>query len=390
MAAGNYDAGKALMEEAVRAREHVGYARAQAAAAREALQRLTPDLDAARERADQAVQRVQELSQRQEALQDTTVKQRKERLLEEANELAALQAAAENASIMHDDMLRMYEDRLNEGQTQYDTYISEGKAAEAEALKVQMDNWRELRNATLQSRDASRAEAAGMKSRLDEINKLISSDEFALGPESRPLEDFEQLRGAVNRSTRATEAVALLARELAAVPSNDPAADGNDLGTANDALLLQTELHHQRAARLAQQLNAERHRLGTTNLTASTQRLLNEAQANVSVEELRKTWAALEQEANSKADEAVRLEEQALALEHAGKTEEAASIMAQAEKLHRLSEELRVEADKAKAALQLREKVAADAQVQSRYLVQGLHDVEKAAEQLQNEISRRG
>ncbi len=64
--------------------------------------------------------------------------------------------------------------------------------------------------------------------------------------------------------------------------------------------------------------------------------------------------------------------------------------MAQAEELHRTAERLRVDADRARAALHAREKAASDAQEQQRALVQGLKTVERAAERLQVEMQQRG
>ncbi len=69
---------------------------------------------------------------------------------------------------------------------------------------------------------------------------------------------------------------------------------------------------------------------------------------------------------------------------------QAASTMAQAELLHRMAEQLRLDADKAKAALIARETAADTAQAQTRSLVQGLYDVEHAAERLQSELGLRG
>lgn len=64
--------------------------------------------------------------------------------------------------------------------------------------------------------------------------------------------------------------------------------------------------------------------------------------------------------------------------------------MAQAEELHRTADQLRVEADRARAALHAREKAASDAHEQQRVLVQGLQTVERAAERLQAELQQRG
>ncbi|GFR40075.1 hypothetical protein Agub_g619 [Astrephomene gubernaculifera] len=426
MAAGNYDLGNALMEEAIRAQEQVGYARAQATAAREAYQRLMPDVRTARERMEVAERQLQELSQRQTLLQDATSKQRKDRLQEEADELEALCSAAESAAALHEELVQVYEERLAQDQEQYNALLGDGKAAEADALAVHINTWQELLEVARQNRDVSRTEATNMKARLQELSNLAVRDVPAADLEENPAEEFVQLKVAQDREARATQAAALLARELAANPLHEPPADPaqsvESTGSSSDGLLLQTELHHQRSARLAQQLHSERRRLAEAELsspgedrpadaqaealldsmavshlvgTLETTRLLQlwkqrSDQAASSAEEMRKTWAALEQDASTKADEAVRLEEQALALEHAGNAEEAASTMARADALHRMSEQLRVEADKAKAVLHVREKAAMDAQTQSRFLVQGLHDVEHAAERLQEELRQRG
>lgn len=68
--------------------------------------------------------------------------------------------------------------------------------------------------------------------------------------------------------------------------------------------------------------------------------------------------------------------------------------MAQADELHRRAEKLRLEADRAKAALGMHEKTSLDSKEQSRLLMQGLHDVEHAAgwleAQLQQQRQQRG
>ncbi|GLC59704.1 hypothetical protein PLESTB_001524700 [Pleodorina starrii] len=419
MAAGNYDLGNALMQEAVRSQEQAGYSRAQAAAARDALQRLIPDLQTARERMEGAGRDVEELRQRQAHLQDATAKQRTDRVQEEAEELAALCAAAEGAAAMHEDLVRVYQERLAGDRQRYEKLSSEGKAAEADALAVHITTWEELLDAARKNFDTSCTDAKAMRSRLSELSKAdVSRDPAEVLEEGS--EDFQQLRGAKDKEELATQAVAILTRGLVSTTLPDAPVEGT--GAASDGLLLQTEMHRQRIARLAQQMEKERQRLedGTASThvdgqtpgdetealldsmavshlvgTLETTRLLQlwkqrSEQAAASAEEMRKTWAALEQDASAKADEAVRLKEQALALEMAGRTEEAASTMAQAEKLHRVAEQLRAQADKAKVVLLARETAAENAQAQTRSLVQGLYDVEHAAGRLQSELGLRG
>ncbi len=62
--------------------------------------------------------------------------------------------------------------------------------------------------------------------------------------------------------------------------------------------------------------------------------------------------------------------------------------MAQADELHRRAEKLRLEADRAKAALGMHEKTSVDSKEQSRLLMQGLHDVEHAAGWLEAQLQQ--
>ncbi|GIL45689.1 hypothetical protein Vafri_2880 [Volvox africanus] len=419
MAGGNYDLGNALMQEAVRSQEQAGYARAQAKAARDSLQRLMPDLQAAREHMEEAERDVEDLSQRQARLQDATAKQRTDRLHEEADELAALCTAAEGAASMHEDLVRVYEERLAEDRQLYGKLSSEGRTAEADALAVHITTWEELLDVARKNLHTSRAEANAMRKRLAELSKAdVSKDPGAVIIEGA--EDFQQLREAKDKESLAAQAVAIMARGLSSTNLPDATVDG--VGPATDGLLLQTEMHRQRIARLAEQMDKERQRLedghalsngdrqsgnaqaealldsmAVSHLvgTLETTRLLQlwkqrSEQAATSATEMRKAWEKLEEDATAKAGEAVRLEEQALALEQAGRSDEAISTMAQAGQLHKMAEQLRLEAKKAKSALLARETAADNAQAQSRSLVQGLYDVEYAAGRLQSELGRRG
>ncbi|GLI64051.1 hypothetical protein VaNZ11_007215 [Volvox africanus] len=419
MAGGNYDLGNALMQEAVRSQEQAGYARAQAKAARDSLQRLLPDLQAAREHMEEAERDVEDLSQRQARLQDATAKQRTDRLHEEADELAALCTAAEGAASMHEDLVRVYEERLAEDRHLYGKLSSEGRTAEADALAVHITTWEELLDVARKNLHTCRAEANAMRKRLTELSKAdVSNDPGAAIIEGA--EDFQQLREAKDKESLAAQAVAIMARGLSSTNLPDATVDG--AGPATDGLLLQTEMHRQRIARLAEQMDKERQRLedghalpngdrqsgnaqaealldsmAVSHLvgTLETTRLLQlwkqrSEQAATSAAEMRKAWEKLEQDATAKAGEAVRLEEQALALEQAGRSDEALSTMEQAGQLHKIAEQLGLEAEKAKSALLVRETAADNAQAQSRSLVQGLYDVEYAAGRLQSELGRRG
>ncbi|KAG2501134.1 hypothetical protein HYH03_000952 [Edaphochlamys debaryana] len=420
MAAGNFEAGNALMEEAIKAQEQVGYARAQASSAREAAQRLMPDVREARERLGLAEQQVEQLATRQAQLQDTSTRLQQDRLQEEAAGVAALYDTAQQATALHEELMHVYEDRLAQDQEQYDTAVREGRTADADALAAHVGTWRELLDVARQNRDTSSGEAAAMQERLEELHARAQAVGIeALPAGEGPAEGFEELRGAADRAARASQAAHFMARGLAATGALDPRAE--QAGTSQDELLSQSEAHRQRAARLAQQLHLERQRIvggeasepgrgpgptqaealldsvAVTHLVGSVEatRLLQlwkkrGEEANAGVEELRSTWMGLEQAATAQADEAVRLEEQALALEHAGQPEEASATMARADELHRLAEKLRLEADRAKAALAARERASGEAQTQSRLLLQGLHDVEHAAEKLQMEMGQRG
>ena len=152
---------------------------------------------------------------------------------------------------------------------------------------------------------------------------------------------------------------------------------------------------------------------------------------------LRHTWEAQESEASQNADEAVKLEEDALTLETAGHIEEvrhhhlvciagtaadsirtgssellyhvacckdhqstelavlrpctqASAAMARAEELHSQVERLRLEADRTKAAVAAREKEAESSMLQAQLLVQGLHNLEHAAHELEAELQQAG
>eukprot|EP00198_Chlamydomonas_reinhardtii_P001011 XP_001690346.1 predicted protein [Chlamydomonas reinhardtii] len=382
IAAGNYELGNALMQEAVRAQEHAGYARQQASVARDAAQRLQSDVRTAQERLDSAEQVVADLRQRHAQLQEASTKQRQERLHEEATGLAALCQSAEGATALHEQLVAVYEERLAQDQQQYDLFMSQGKTAEAEGLAVHIDTWHELLNVARQNRDTSRTEAASMRTRLQDLSTqaLMGESPAALAIESST-QGFEELRGASDRAERARHAARVLARDLNAAPAPDLPLEEADSGA--DALMLQTDLHRHRTAKLAKQLQAERHRLPGSDATG-------ESQASAGAVDLRRAWQDIEQAASAQEDEAVRLEEQALRLHDAGQPEEAAATMAQAEELHRTADQLRVEADRARAALHAREKAASDAHEQQRVLVQGLQTVERAAERLQAELQQRG
>ncbi|KAG2448874.1 hypothetical protein HYH02_006223 [Chlamydomonas schloesseri] len=416
IAAGNYELGNARMQEAVRAQEHAGYARQQAAGARDAAQRLETDMRTARERLDSAEQVLADLNQRQSQLQEASTKQRQERMQEEAAGLAALCQSAEGATALHEQLVTVYDERLAQDQQQYDLLLSQGKTAEAEGLAVHINTWRELLEVARQNRDTSRVEAASMRTRLQELSTqaLMGENPAALAIEGS-VQGFEELRGAPDRTARARQAVRVLARDLAS--SSSPGLSVEEADGGADALTLQTDLHRHRSAMLAKQLQDERRKLPGSDASSESQqqaealldsmavshlvgaleasRLLQlwkqrSEQANAGAEEVRRVWQDIEQAASAQEDEAVRLEEQALRLHDAGQHEEAAATMAQAEELHRTAERLRVDADRARGALHAREKAANDALEQQRALVQGLHTVERAAERLQAELQQRG
>ncbi|KAG2432851.1 hypothetical protein HXX76_008584 [Chlamydomonas incerta] len=416
IAAGNYELGNALMQEAVQAQEHAGYARQQASVARDAAQRLQTDVRTARERLSSAEQVVADLSQRQAQLQEATTKQRQERLQEEAAGLVALCQSAEGATALHEQLVAVYEERLTQDQQQYDVLMSQGKTAEAEGLAVHINTWRELLDVARQNRDTSRTEAASMRTRLQDLStQALMGDRPAPMAVEGSAQGFEELRGAPDRAGRARQAARVLARDLASAPAADLSLEEAERGA--DILMLQTDLHRHRTAMLAQQLQAERRRLPGSDASSESQqqaealldsmavshlvgaleasRLLQlwkqrSEQASSGAEDLRRMWQDIEQAASAQEDEAVRLEEQALRLHDAGQPEEAAATMAQAEELHRTAEQLRVEADRARAALHAREKATSDAQEQQRALLQGLQTVERAAERLQAELQQRG
>lgn len=60
--------------------------------------------------------------------------------------------------------------------------------------------------------------------------------------------------------------------------------------------------------------------------------------------------------------------------------------MAEAEHYHRMAEQLRLEADRAKAAAHAKQQEAATASQQAALLVQGLRAMERAAEQLDTQL----
>ncbi|PNH07976.1 hypothetical protein TSOC_005507 [Tetrabaena socialis] len=400
MAAGNYDAGNALMEEAVRAQEQAGYLRAQAAGAREAAHRLMPEVHATGERLELAAQQLQELLQG------------------EADELAALCDTADGATTLHEELVRVYDERLAQDRQQYDLLLSQGRTAEADALAVHIGTWGELLDVARQDRDASRAEAEALKARLQEVTRLAQDDgsEAFLEEAPRTGGAFEQLRGAADRASRVAHAAELLSRGLAATAGPDPSPEAPQRSSGGE-LLMQTELHRQRTERLIQQLSVERRQLedgrGSEQPPDQAGALLDSVaishligtveaaqllglwkqraeQAGSGIDELNRTWAALEEAASTHADEAVRLEEQALAEEQAGRTEEAAATMARADELHRTAEGLRLEADKARATILAREKASTEAQAQSKLLLQGLQQVEQEAKLVQQELRNRG